>query len=51
MLALAPASILGMAEPTTLTSKLFLLGIVLSPNFVIYGLVGLVLCGVRSLFQ
>ena len=50
-LALAPASILGLAEPTTLATKVFLLGIVLGTNFVIYGLVGLILCGAWSLFR
>lgn len=51
MLALSPASILGLAEPTTLTSELFFLGIVLGSNFIVYGLVGAILCGVRSLLR
>jgi hypothetical protein len=51
MIVLAPAMILGLAEPTTLGSKLFILGIVLGTNFILYGLLGLVSFGARSLFQ
>ena len=48
ILALAPATILGLAEPTTLASKLILFGIVFSTNFVLYGFLGLLLYGVQS---
>jgi hypothetical protein len=41
MFALAPAMILGLAEPTSIGSTLLLLGIVLGTNFVLYGLLGL----------
>jgi hypothetical protein len=51
MLVLAPAMILGLAEPTTLGSKLFLLGIVFGTNFVLYGFLGLLLCGAWSWFR
>jgi hypothetical protein len=51
MLTLAPASILGLAEPTTFGSTVFLLGIVVGTNFVLYGLLGLVLFGVWSFFR
>ena len=51
MLAFAPASILGLAEPTTVSSTVFLLGIVFGANFVLYGLVGFILCVVWSLFR
>ncbi|HLM83267.1 MAG TPA: hypothetical protein VK302_21890 [Terriglobales bacterium] len=51
MLVLAPAMILGLAEPTTFGSKLFLLGMVFGTNFVLYGILGLLLCGVRSWFR
>lgn len=51
MLALAPASILGLAEPTSAGATVFLLGFVLLANFVLYGVAGLILCGVWSLFR
>jgi hypothetical protein len=51
MLILAPASILGLAEPTTLGDTAFLLGIVFGTNFVLYGLLGLALFGVWSFFR
>jgi hypothetical protein len=51
MMTLAPASILGLAEPTTFGDTAFLLGIVLATNFVLYGLLGLVLFGVWSFFR
>ena len=51
MLALAPASILGLAEPTTVGDTMVLLGIVFSTNFVPYGLVGSILCGAWSMFR
>jgi hypothetical protein len=47
---LAPAMILGLAEPTSIGSKLSLLGIVLGTNFVLYGLLGLLLRGAWSWF-
>jgi hypothetical protein len=46
MLVLVPASILGLAEPTTLRANLLLIGIVLSTNFFLYGVVGLALFAV-----
>jgi hypothetical protein len=51
ILVLAPAMVLGLAEPTTLGGKLFLLGIVFGTNFVLYGLLGLLLCGAWSWFR
>lgn len=51
ILALAPATILGLAEPTTLTSKLIIYGIVFGTNFVLYGFLGLLLYGVQSWFR
>ena len=51
MLVLAPAMVLGLAEPNTLGSKLLLLGIVFGTNFVLYGLLGLLLRGAWSWFR
>jgi len=51
MFVLAPAMILGLAEPTTLGGNLVLFGIVLGTNFVLFGLLGLVVFGARSLFR
>ena len=51
MMTLAPASILGLAEPTTFADTAFLLGIVPGTNFVLYGLLGLVLFRVWSFFR
>ncbi len=51
MLALAPASIIGLAEPTSAHETMFLLGFVLLTNFVLYGLAGLILCAVWSVFR
>jgi len=51
MLALAPASILGLAEPTSVGEAAFLLALVFGFNFVLYGLVGLMLFGIWSLFR
>ena len=51
MLTLAPAMILGLAEPTSLGHTLFLFGIVLCTNFALYGLVGFILWGVWSVFR
>jgi hypothetical protein len=48
---LAPAMILGLAEPTSIGSTLLLLGIVLGTNFVLYGFLGLLLCGAWSWFR
>ena len=50
-LALAPASILGLADPTTLRENWLILGIVLGTNFILYGLLGLILCGAWSFFR
>jgi len=44
-LALCPAMILGLAEPTSLGSVVLLLSIVLGTNFVLYGFVGILFCG------
>jgi uncharacterized membrane protein YesL len=49
--ALAPAMILGLADPTTLGGNLLLVGIVLGTNFVLYGFLGLALFGVWTLFR
>jgi hypothetical protein len=51
ILALAPAWILGMANPTTLWERVILWGIVLCTNFVLYGVLGLILNGAWSLFH
>lgn len=51
LLALAPAMILGLAEPTSVGSTLLLVGIVLGTNFVLYGLLGVLLCGIGTLFR
>jgi hypothetical protein len=48
---LAPAMILGLAEPTSIGSTLVLLGIVLGTNFVLYGLLGVLLCWAWSWFR
>jgi uncharacterized membrane protein YesL len=50
ILTLAPAMILGMAEPTSIWSELALFAIVFATNFVLYGILGLILCGIRSCF-
>ena len=51
MIVFAPAMILGLAEPTSIRSTLSLLAIVLGTNFVLYGILGLLLFGAWSLFQ
>jgi len=51
MMALAPATILGLAEPGSSGEIAILLTIVFATNFLLYGLVGLLLCGVWSLFR
>ena len=51
ILVLAPAMILGMAEPTAPGDIAQLLVIVFSTNFALYGLLGLLLCGVSFLFR
>jgi hypothetical protein len=48
---LAPATILGMAEPTSIWAELVLFVIVFATNFVLYGSVGLILCGIWSCFS
>jgi hypothetical protein len=48
---LAPGMILGLAEPTSMGSTLLLLGIVFGTNFLLYGLLGLLLCWVWSRFR
>lgn len=48
---LCPAMILGLAEPSSPGVIALLLAIVFGTNFVLYGLVGLLLCGVWSLFH
>jgi len=50
ILILAPATILGMAEPTSIWAELVLFVIVFATNFVLYGSVGLILCGIWSCF-
>lgn len=50
-LVLAPASILGLANPLTLHDSLLIVGIVLCTNFLWYGLLGLIVYGVLFLFQ
>ncbi|MGA9989752.1 MAG: hypothetical protein WBP69_18405 [Terriglobales bacterium] len=51
MVALAPATILGLAEPSSPGEIALLLAIVFATNFVLYGIVGLLLCGAWSLFR
>ena len=51
MLALAPASILGLAEPITVSDTVYLLAIVFGTNFVQYGFVGSILCGAWSMLR
>jgi hypothetical protein len=51
LMALAPAMILGLAEPTSIGSTLLLLGMILGTNFVLYGFLGLLVCAVWSLFR
>ena len=48
---LCPASILGLAEPRSFGAVSLLLVIVFVTNFVLYGIVGLLLCGAWSLFR
>ncbi len=48
---LCPAMILGLAEPSSSGAITLLLAIVLGTNFVLYGIVGLLLCGAWSLFR
>jgi|HubBroStandDraft_1064217.scaffolds.fasta_scaffold1121632_1 hypothetical protein len=44
--ALCPAIFLGNAEPTSLGEVALLLSIVLGANFVLYGFMGFIFCGV-----
>ena len=48
---LCPAMILGLAEPKSPGAIALLLAIVFATNFVLYAIVGILLCGVWSLFR
>jgi len=50
-LALVPASILGLANPLTLRDNLLIIGIVLCINFLLYGILGLIVYGALLLFR
>jgi hypothetical protein len=48
---LCPAMILGLAEPSSPGATALLLTIVFGTNFLLYGVVGLALCGAWSVFR
>jgi hypothetical protein len=51
LFALAPGMILLLADPTSIGSNLLFLGIILGTNFVLYGLLGMLLCWAWSRFR